>query len=239
MLVIRKDDRLYSSWMKRYDQYCPIAHALGAVGERWSLLIVRDLLKGPRRYTDLAEGLPGIGTNVLASRLRDLESAGIVTKRRLAPPAPVTVYELTDYGRDLEETIHALARWGARTIGPPSSPDQLAPGWLPDAIRAIFDPAAAVGLDGTFELRVGEERVAIRVVDGTLAELRAGGAEEPDLVLETDGITFYDLVARTLPADDAVADGRVRVEGDPEELERLVALLSFAPRNVAVPATLV
>jgi DNA-binding HxlR family transcriptional regulator len=86
---------------KAFDQYCPIAHALSIVGERWSLLVVRELLKGPRRYTDLAGGLPGIGTNILASRLRDLEAGGVVQRRKLPPPAASTVYELTEYGAEL------------------------------------------------------------------------------------------------------------------------------------------
>ena len=103
---------------KRFDQYCPMAHALSLVGERWALLVVRELLKGPKRYTDLAAGLPGIGTNILATRLRELEAGGVVRKRKLPPPAASTVYELTEYGAGLEEVIHALARWGARSLGP-------------------------------------------------------------------------------------------------------------------------
>ena len=104
---------------RTYDQYCPIAHALGAVGERWSLLIVRELLHGQRRYTDLADALPGIGTNILAARLRELEAAGVVAKRRLLPPTPATVYELTEKGRGLHPVLHELARWGARSSARP------------------------------------------------------------------------------------------------------------------------
>src|SRR5687768_11140534 len=104
---------------KRYDQYCPVAHALNLVGERWALFVVLELMRGPKRYTDLAESLPGIGTNILASRLRDLEAAGIVAKRRLPPPAASRVYELTDYGRELRRAIRELALWGARSLGPP------------------------------------------------------------------------------------------------------------------------
>src|SRR5215218_3737751 len=97
---------------KQFKQYCPLAHALGLVGERWALLVVRELLFGPRRYTDLLEGLPGIGTNVLAARLRELEAGGIVERRRLPPPAPATVYEVTDRGRALRPVLDELARWG-------------------------------------------------------------------------------------------------------------------------------
>jgi len=96
--------------MKRYDQYCPIACSLSLVGERWTLLVVRELMEGPKRYTDLVDGLPGIGTNILAARLKDLESAGIVTKQKLPPPAASTVYELTAAGRSLKPVLHELAR---------------------------------------------------------------------------------------------------------------------------------
>src|SRR5438046_8699237 len=109
---------------KRYDQYCPVAHALDLIGERWSLLVVRELMHGPKRYTDLAEHLPGIGTNILASRLRDLEACGVVTKRTLPPPAAPRVYELTDYGRELRTVLRALALGGARQLGPPPDEDE-------------------------------------------------------------------------------------------------------------------
>jgi DNA-binding HxlR family transcriptional regulator len=222
--------------MKRYDQYCPIAHALGAIGERWSLLIVRDLMQGAKRYTDLADGLPGIGTNVLASRLRDLEQAGLVTKRRLPPPAAtVTVYELTDYGRDLEEALQALARWGARTLGPPGPEDEIPPGWSLDALRAMFDREEARGVDALYELRIDAEQTTVRVADGALVEVRNGPAEDADLLLETDMTTFYGLLVRTISPWDAIADGRVRVEGDSDELERLLRIFNLESRSVALP----
>ena len=222
--------------MKRYDQYCPIAHALGAIGERWSLLIVRDLLRGPMRYTDLAEGLPGIGTNVLASRLRDLEQAGLVTKRRLDPPAAtVTVYELTEYGRDLEEALQALARWGARTLGPPGPDDEIEPGWSLDALRAMFDREAARGVDALYELRIDAEQTTVRVADGALVEVRSGPTEDADLVLTTDMPTFYGLLVRTVSPWDALGDGRVRIEGEADELERLLRVFNLQSRSVALP----
>ena len=102
---------------KKYDQYCPMAHALEMVGERWTLLVVRELLHGPKRYTDLADRLPGIGTNILAARLRDLEAGGVVAKRTLPPPAASKVYELTEYGVELKPVMRELARWGARSLG--------------------------------------------------------------------------------------------------------------------------
>lgn len=224
--------------MKRYSQYCPVAHALDAVGERWSLLIVRDLLDGPKRYTDLAAGLPGIGTNILAARLRDLEQNGIVRKRKLPPPTPVTVYELTEYGVELEEVMHALARWGARSLGPPSADEQLCPGWSLNAVKGTFRPEAAAGVVATYELRLGDEVTTMRVDDGAVAATK-GPADAPDLVLETDAGTMFELLDRTLSAAEARAEGRVSIEGEPEELERLVSMLSFEPRRSEAPPTLV
>jgi DNA-binding HxlR family transcriptional regulator len=191
---------------KRYDQYCPIAHALELVGERWSLLVVRELLHGPRRYTDLAASLPGIGTNILASRLKDLEGCGIVTKRRLPPPAASQVYELTPYGVALRPLMRELALWGLKSMGPPR-PDDVAPGWLESALDLVFAPAAP---PGTFLFRIDDE--VAHVVDG---QARDGDVEQPDAVIETDITSFYFLVVEDR------WDG-VTVEGDHELLEQFV-----------------
>src|SRR6266540_6306241 len=139
---------------KRYDQYCPIAHALGQVGERWSLLIVRELLQGPKRYTDLAASLPRIGTNILAARLRELEASGLIAKRRLEPPAASQVYELTAYGQGLKPVMRELALWGLQSIDAPGESDELAPGWLHSALDTVFAPVAPPGV---FEFRIGTE----------------------------------------------------------------------------------
>ena len=199
--------------MKRYDQYCPIAHSLGLVGERWSLLVVRELLQGPRRYTDLVDGLPGIGTNILASRLKDLEAGGIVQKTKLPPPAASTVYELTPCGHDLRPVLHELARCGARTLGPPPL-DALKPGWLKNALQIALSPVAS---EGRLAFRVGEEEAS--VVDG---ESSAGIVEDADVLVETDAIGFYHLLV-----DRELAG--VRVEGDAELLERVVNAVAPAP----------
>jgi DNA-binding HxlR family transcriptional regulator len=224
--------------MKRYSQYCPVAHALDAVGERWSLLIVRDLLNGPKRYTDLAAGLPGIGTNILAARLRDLEQANVVRKRKLPPPAPATVYELTEYGAELEEVMHTLARWGARSLGPPSRDEQLCPGWSLNAVKGTFRPQAAAGVHGTYELRLGDEVTTMRVDDGSVA-VTSGPADAPDLVFETDPVTMFELLDRRVTAAEALESERVRIEGEADELERLVSMLSFEPQPLEARPTLV
>jgi len=204
---------------KRYDEYCPVAHALGLVGERWALLVVLELMRGSKRYTDLAENLRGIGTNILASRLRDLEAGGVVAKRTLPPPAASKVYELTDYGRELRPVIRELALWGARTLGPPTHEDELFPGWLANALDTVLAPRAPLG---RFEFRVGEEVSSL--VDG---EVLDGPIENPDVVVEGDpeGV-YYMFIQRRLDC--------VGVEGDRGLLEELIAA---APAPVDLPAS--
>lgn len=203
--------------MKRYDQYCPVAHALGLVGERWSLLVVRELIQGPKRYTDLVDGLPGIGTNILAARLKDLEAGGIIQKTKLPPPAASTVYELTQCGHDLRPVLHELARWGARTLGPPPA-GALEPGWLRNALEITLSPVVTAG---SLAFRVGDEEAT--VVDG---ESRPGIAADADVLVETDETGFYHLlVSRQLEG--------VRVEGDLALLERAVNSVSTEPLTLA------
>ena len=191
---------------KRYDQYCPVAHALCLVGERWALLIVRELMSGPKRYTDLAENLPRIGTNILAARLKDLEAAGVVAKRRLPPPAASRVYELTPYGLRLKSVMRELAVWGIQTLGPPQTDEELPAGWLVNALDTVFAPVAPAG---ELEFRIGGELASI--VDG---EARAGGAEHPDAVVEADAPGFYHLFVDSDWAG-------VTVEGDRALVEQL------------------
>jgi DNA-binding HxlR family transcriptional regulator len=218
---------------KHYDQYCPMAHALSLVGERWSLLIVRELLRGPKRYTDLVEGLPGIGTNILAGRLKDLEQCGVVEKRKLPPPAASTVYELTEYGRGLEEVLYALARWGARSLGPPGADDELYPEWGLNALPALFNAEAARGLTETYVLEVNGDAFTARIVDGCLDAI-VGAAADADVVIEADMPTFFELVGGELSPDEAARRSGVRLEGDQGAIERCFKVLSFAPRVPAV-----
>jgi DNA-binding HxlR family transcriptional regulator len=220
---------------KDYEQYCPLAHALGVVGERWTLLVVRELLHGPKRYTDLAEGLPGIGTNVLASRLRDLERFGVVRKRKLPPPAASTVYELTEYGLELEEVMCALARWGARSLGPPTPEDELYPEWGVNALPALFNAEAARGLTETYVFAVGPDVFTARIEDGRL-HASVGAAEDADLRVEMDMDTFFALAAGGLAPTDAVAGGRAKIDGDPRVFERCFTVLTLAPRQPVAAA---
>jgi DNA-binding HxlR family transcriptional regulator len=201
--------------MKRYDQYCPIACSLGLVGERWTLLVVRELMHGPKRYTDLVDGLHGIGTNILAARLKALESAGLVERRKLPPPAGSSVYELTPTGQGLRPVLHELARFGARLMGPPPL-EALDPGWLVDALDLALSPISPVG---RLAFRIGDEEASL--VDGVA---RPGLVDDPDVFVESDAIGFYHLVV------DRQTEG-VRIEGDVAVLERLID--AFGPK----PAT--
>jgi DNA-binding HxlR family transcriptional regulator len=219
---------------KCYDQvpYCPMAHALSLVGERWSLLIVRELLHGPRRYTDLANGLPGIGTNILAARLKDLEAFGVVEKKKLPPPYASTVYELTPYGKELDEVLYALGRWGARTLGPPVFEEELYPEWGLNALPGLFDPAAAQGLTETYVLKVGDDVFTARVVDGHL-RADVGAAADADVTVGTDMKTLWALTNGELTPSEALAAGQVASEGSEEAFERFFEVFHMAPRTIA------
>src|SRR4051812_1576149 len=177
---------------RRFDQYCPVANALSIVGERWALLVVRELLRGPRRYTDLTAGLPRIGTKGLATRPRELEDGGVVQRRKLPPPAASTVYELTEYGQGLEEVIHAVARWGARSLGLPKREDDLDPEWGLSAFRALLYPERARGVTETSVVRVDDDAYTVRLLDGRLC-VEPGAIADPDLELATDMATFFAL----------------------------------------------
>jgi DNA-binding HxlR family transcriptional regulator len=200
--------------MKTYNQYCPVAHALDVVGERWALLIVRELIEHDQlRYSDLHANLPGCGTNILAARLKELERNGVVRRRRLPPPAASTVYELTEYGQELRPVMHVLAHWGARSLGPPTEDVELEPGWLAGALEMALPGSAT---DARVEFRVDDEVASF--VDG---EAQAGPLEDPDAVVACDRAGFYSLlVDRDLRC--------VSIDGDAEVIRSLIASLPYA-----------
>ena len=215
--------------MKRYGQYCPVAHALDQVGDRWELLIVRELMLGQRRYTDLADALPGIGSNILTSRLRDLEAAGIVRKTKLPPPWAVTVYELTARGRELDAVLRSLAQWGARSLGAPDAGDC----WSMYAVHVRFRPEAA--MDGVYEIRfIDGETISLRVEQGELVAMKLP-AEQPDLVVEAQPEALHALIQGTASMQASLGDGGVRLlVGTEKELADLVSM--FAPAEADAPA---
>jgi DNA-binding HxlR family transcriptional regulator len=169
---------------KRYDQYCPIAGALDVIGERWTLLIARDLDSGPQRFSDLRRSLPGIPPNLLSSRLRELEDDGLIVRRQLPPPAARTVYELTEEGRGLEPTLRALTRWGIHRLPPPDD------GVSPDtAVRAglvaYARPRAVSVPERTWAAHVGDKVFALHLADGRVS-YREGEPGRADLVVSVD-----------------------------------------------------
>ena len=208
--------------MRSYDDGCAAAHALDLVGERWALLVVRELLLGPKRFTDLRAGLPGASPNVLAQRLRELEGAGVVVRRKLPPPAASRVYELTDWGKDLEPVIIRLGRWGVRS---PSKPRDAEIGVdsLILSFRTMFDPRAAEGIEASYEIRLGEDRFRAEVADGRF-EVERGGAERPDAIMESDPGTIAALVYEGRPLAEALRTGDIEIEGDESAVERFLSL---------------
>jgi DNA-binding HxlR family transcriptional regulator len=208
--------------MRSYGEGCGIAHALDLVGERWALLVVRELLLGPKRFTDLRAGLPNASPNVLAQRLRELEQAGVVRRRRLPPPAGSSVYELTDWGRELEPAVRRLGGWALRS---PSFPHEAPVGAdsVMLALGTFFDADAADGLDARYELRLGEDRYRVRIADRTI-EVRRGTIEEPDAIVETNAATLRAVLWRDHDLAAAVSAGDLAIEGDPRAVERFVRL---------------
>jgi len=214
---------------RSYGQYCGVAYALELVGERWALLVVRDLILGPKRFTDLRRGLPRIPSNVLSARLKELEQAGIVRRRLLPRPSGI-VYELTEYGRGLEDIVIRLGLWGASSLGEPRPEDILIVGSLMLALRATFRPEAARELQATYECRLGEIVIHARIDKGAL-EVVEGPLADADLVIETD-LTLRALMSGELSPSEAVESGKVRLTGKPELLDRFVEVFHIPPAPV-------
>ena len=208
-----------------YGQFCGVARALEIVGERWGLLVVRDLLVGPRRFSELRRGLPKIPTNVLSTRLRELEAAGVVRRRLLARPETGFEYELTEYGHDLEEAVMAFGRWGARSLGEPGQDEIVTADSLVMALRSTFRPQAARGFRGSFELRLGDVVVHARI-DRELLDVAAGGLAGAELVIETGPILPALMAGEVDPAA-AINGGDVRLTGDVRLLDRFVELFQI------------
>ena len=216
--------------MKRYGQACAIARALDVLGERWSLLLVRELILGPRRYRDLATGLPGIPSHILAGRLKDLQAAGVITRRTLPAPTDVTVYELTDAGRALQPALNELLDWGRR-YGPRVSPDDAAqPGWA--LLNGAGRPAALPG-GQTCELRVGPESFFLGSDAGKLT-VRRGPAPDGDAVVTMPADTLYSLMIGQTTVTDAVRHSTV--DGDTGIARRALEPLAAAALTKPAPA---
>ena len=220
---------------RSYDQYCALARALDVIGQRWTLLLVRELLLGPKRYKDLLAGLPGIGTNLLAERLRHLDQLGLLRRRALPPPAGSTVYELTELGQQLEPAVMELGRWGAHFLGEPRERDVLRPGWFFVSLRATFRPELAAELDESYEFRIDGEAFHAAVHRGRVSSGQ-GPATAPAMVVSTDLETFIALLARRLEPSEALATSDVEIEGDPAALGRFVGIFAWPLPEQTGPA---
>jgi DNA-binding HxlR family transcriptional regulator len=207
---------------RSYNQYCGLAYALDRIGERWTILIIRELIAGPRRFTDLLDGLPGISTNLLSERLKQLEQQGLIRRRTLPPPAGSAVYELTALGQALEPTLLELGKWGS----------QFAPASMEDAtllhansyaltLKTFFRPERAQGLDETYELYIDDEVLQVRIAGGSLL-VQQGDALTADAIFRTDMPTYLKLLSGELAPDEAISQGLIRIVGDPETLGRFL-----------------
>ena len=208
--------------MRTYGQYCGVARALELVGERWALLLVRDLIPGPKRFTDLQDGLPRIPSNVLSTRLKELEQAGIVQRRVLPRPAASVVYELTEYGGELEEVLVGLMRWGAKSLGDPRPDDAVSANPMIFGLRASFRDLSA-----TYELHVDDAVLHARIEDGAL-ELAEGPAADPDLTIEAD-LRLGQLMSGEITPAQARSAGIVRLTGDAGLLDRFAEVFTLPP----------
>lgn len=193
----------------RYDeQYCPIARALDVLGDRWTLLILRDLVSGDQRFTDLRRRLPGIAPTLLTQRLRTMIDAGLVATKELPPPAARSVYTITERGRSTVPVIRALARWGMPLLEEPDDDTEISPAMVANAVLgAYYDPVVAEGIDERYLLRMGDEEILLSSVRGRSV------AREPDLVLDADPRVWVDVRQGRLTMRDAIRGKRLRSTG--------------------------
>jgi DNA-binding HxlR family transcriptional regulator len=192
---------------------CGIAHASDLLGQRWALLVVRELILGPKRFTDLRSGIPDISPNVLGQRLRELEESGIVQRRKLPPPSASQVYELTEWGRELEPAILSLGSWASHS---PSFPvgAEMGPDSLVLALKTAFEPAKADGVAGSYELRLGKEEIPFRIeISGDRFEAARGEAEDPVATISSDPSTIASVVFGGNRLGKAVDSGDVQIDG--------------------------
>ena len=217
---------------RSYEDGCAAAHALDVLGERWALLVVRELVLGPKRFTDIRAGLPGISPNVLTQRLTELEAAAVTRRRRLPPPASAWVYELTPWGRELEPILLALGRWGARSPtrmpGAPLGVDSLVLSW-----RTMFSAEHAADFSARIELQIADQMYHALIQAGVL-RLERGALPDADASMQADVATYVALAYEGIKLNDALRDGRLTLRGDKQAAKRFFSL--FVLPQVATPA---
>lgn len=213
---------------RTYGQYCGLAHALDVVGERWTLLIVRELASGPKRYSELADALAGIGTSLLASRVRQLESDGVVTRRlALDQPGSAVVYELSDAGRELAAAVVPLAMWGARHQMKDADVDEEAfrAEWLLSFLAADVRRDGPHDLNAVYEFRIDDSVACLRLLDGRVTVTPGPPATTGDVTVRASAATVASIVGRKIDVHDALADGRLEVTGEPAAVAALVGVI--------------
>ena len=214
---------------RTYGDRCGVARALDIVGERWALLVVRELLLGPKRFTDLRTGLPHVGPDILAQRLRELEQSGIVRRGTLPPPAASRIYELTERGAQLEPIVVALGRFGSVAPFPPGEA-QIGVDAVVIALKSLFAAGAADGLSASYELRLGEQSFRIDVTDGRIEAVR-GSAEAPEATIETDPGTLAGILWHGRKLEEARRSGDIAIAGDRKAVTRFVGLFPLPVRT--------
>jgi DNA-binding HxlR family transcriptional regulator len=213
---------------RTYGQMCSVARALDVLGERWTLLVVRELLLGPKRFKDLLSTLPAMGTNRLADRLKTLQAAGIVTKRLLPPPAGVSVYELTESGERLRPAIYCLGAWGW-SLPLPDDIDRAAARaeLIALGLAGTSPPERSAELEETYEFRVGDECLHVDVRRGIVIARSGPAPVEADLLVECDLPTFIALATGELTPSQAIRRGHAVIQGEPALLARAFDVLSY------------
>ncbi|HYP23540.1 MAG TPA: winged helix-turn-helix transcriptional regulator [Actinomycetota bacterium] len=213
---------------RSYQQYCPLARAMDAVGDRWTMLILRELFFAPKRFTDVETRLDGIAPNLLSRRLKELEARGLIARRRLDPPANATVYEITERARGLQTAMLELSRWGIQFLGPYDGEDKFSIEWLVPMLEEMADREAARGVWDVYQFVIGGESLWVEVADGDVTVRAGEPPRAPDLRGEMDEETFMAIGFGTLDPVDALAQGRAVAEGDLTKTPTALAILSPA-----------
>lgn len=218
---------------RRYDDACAAAHALDLVGERWALLVMRELMLGPKRFGDIRAGLPGISANILTQRLEGLEGAGILRRRKLPLPASTQVYELTEWGYESEAIFQALGRWAARSpTHDPTLPFGAVSLML--SLRTMLDPARAVGLAARIDIVTGRDTFRLTLAEGTL-EAERGRHAQADVTFTGEAAIIAAAIYGGQPLEALEAAGLLKVEGDRALAARFLTLFPLPPKAQMPP----